>query len=159
MASSAKKRCYTFTLNNYTEEDIEKILACGAKYVFQEEKGEEKGTEHLQGILSFENAVSFNTVKKLLPRAHWEVCKNKRASIIYCSKENTRNGRMWHTLPIPKKTGTLAQSKNKKKTFEEKLEEDRKNFHEEFRRAFDEEYEDNQLLRDIINGKLCLANH
>lgn len=92
---STRSRYWCFTLNNYTEEDITNITILRCDYVFQEEKGE-NGTPHLQGILMFKNACSFRSVKKKIPRAHIERCKNKLASIKYCSKPDTRVGEIYH---------------------------------------------------------------
>lgn len=89
-----KARNWTFTLNNYTQEDIKSICDSKYQYIFQEEKGSQ-GTPHLQGLLSSTNAISFNSVKKLLPKAHIEVCKNKIASIQYCQKNSTRVGKIF----------------------------------------------------------------
>lgn len=47
--NSLKCRNYCFTLNNYKEEDIEKLLKSDVKYItFQKEVGD-SGTPHLQG--------------------------------------------------------------------------------------------------------------
>lgn len=93
----AKSRGYTFTLNNYTDDDIKNIQEFKCEYLFQEETGE-KGTKHLQGMLYYKNPVSFNTIKKLLPRAHIERMKNRIASIRYCSKKETRTGQMYTNI-------------------------------------------------------------
>lgn len=91
LSANAKSRNWCFTLNNYTETEISDIEKLDCKYIFQEEKGE-NGTPHLQGILMFKNGVYFNSVKKMLPRAHIERCKNKISSIKYCTKPETRVG-------------------------------------------------------------------
>lgn len=90
-----RNRNWCFTINNPDEKDqiiLENSLEmeCNA-FVWQLEEGEEK-TEHIQGCLKFENARSFNSVKKLLPRAHIEICKNWNASIRYCQKAEGRLG-------------------------------------------------------------------
>jgi len=104
---SSRARNWFFTLNNYTKNDITQIelleIECKIqKYVFQEEKGE-NGTEHLQGTLVFKNARSFDSMKKLLPRANWSKVKNLKASMAYCCKEDTRNGKTYtynYEIPI-----------------------------------------------------------
>lgn len=110
-----RERSFCFTLNNYKEEDIKDLLECGADYVFQEETGE-NGTKHLQGVLFFKNAISFDKLKKKFPRQHWEVCKNKKASIKYCSKEETRTGKVYANIPLE-----VAHVAQKKIDFEEIL--------------------------------------
>lgn len=103
---SSRSRNWCFTLNNYTNVDIGDIQAIDCKYVFQEEMGESK-TPHLQGVLMFKDAKSFSKIKKMIPRAHWEKCKSKIASIKYCSKEDSRNGEIYSNLenfaPLHKK--------------------------------------------------------
>lgn len=93
-ACPGKCRNWCFTLNNYSEEDIKTITSNGCEYVFQEETGK-SGTKHLQGVLIFKNAVSFKSVKSILPTAHLEKCKNIRHSVLYCSKEDTRTGEVY----------------------------------------------------------------
>jgi len=54
----------------------------------QMEKGSE-GTTHYQGMLTTPQ-VRFSAVKKLFPRAHIEVAKNKQALQTYVHKDDTR---------------------------------------------------------------------
>lgn len=89
-----KSRNWQFTLNNYTPEEIETICDSKYQYIFQEETGSE-GTPHLQGMISSANAISFNSVKNLIPRAHIEAAKNKNALINYCQKGATRTGKIY----------------------------------------------------------------
>lgn len=93
--SPAKNWC--FTLNNYTTDDINFIKSSDSsivpKFIFQEETGA-SGTPHLQGFVSFCSKKRpksiFNTFN-----AHWEVCRNVKASIAYCSKDESRTGEMF----------------------------------------------------------------
>lgn len=99
-------RNWVFTLNNYTASDIGTLTQPNNeniyKYIFQEETGE-SGTPHLQGLLCYTNPVGFSALKKLIPKAHVEPCKNKNASIQYCSKEETRTGEIYNNLKTLKK--------------------------------------------------------
>lgn len=102
--SLGKSRNWCFTLNNYEVEEpgtLAQLLSeKNFDFVFQEETGAQ-GTKHLQGlIICGKNAVSFNTIKSLLPKAHIEKCKNKQASINYCSKEDTRTGNIYTNINI-----------------------------------------------------------
>jgi len=79
------------TLNNPTEEDaalIVKMRELCDYYVFGKETGT-NGTEHLQFMVCFKAQKTFVTVKKLLPKAHWEV-KSKFSTMKdasdYCKK-------------------------------------------------------------------------
>lgn len=111
--SNFKSRSWVFTLNNYMQSEIVNIQeGAGYEYVFQEETGKE-GTPHLQGGLYFKNAVSFNSIKKMLPRAHIEKCRNWHATKSYCSKGESRTGKIytnikdfedkWHSGTLEKK--------------------------------------------------------
>lgn len=95
---NTKSRSYCFTLNNYTEKDIEILLAQftpALLYIFQEEIGEINKIPHLQGVVKFKNAKHFSAMKKLHPKAHWERCRDIASSVKYCSKNKTRNGNIW----------------------------------------------------------------
>lgn len=92
--NTKRTRHFCFTLNNYVEDDINMIKSLFDKYTFQEEAG---STPHLQGVGSFTNPRTFDYIKKSLPRAHIETCRNLKASIEYCLKPDTRNGRQWST--------------------------------------------------------------
>lgn len=108
-----KSRGWCFTLNNPTEEEEKKILELTCKYVYQRERGEQ-GTEHLQGMLYWTNAVHFNAVKKILPRAHIEKMRNLKQSVLYCSKDESRIGTTMTNMDLSK------YKKKAKMTFEEK---------------------------------------
>lgn len=108
--NKGKSRNWIFTLNNYMDSEIKKITEIQCLYIFQEETGE-LGTPHLQGTLMFRNAMQFNTIKKLLPRARIDRCDNKIASIRYCSKNDTRTGKIYSNFDYTK-YDTLAQRHN-----------------------------------------------
>lgn len=91
---SQRGRNWCFTQNNFTKSDIEICRTIKGEYIFQEETGKE-GTPHLQGVLMFDSAKTFEAVKKLLPKAHLELCKDKSASMAYCQKEETRTGQVY----------------------------------------------------------------
>lgn len=98
---------WVFTLNNYTESDIEHLIdAFGAKltrYVFQEELGEE-GTPHLQGAVSFKKKMRMNECKLFNKKIHWEIMRGKPSeAYAYCCKEDTRNGELFTNFYKPLK--------------------------------------------------------
>lgn len=145
--SAAKARNWTFTLNNYTRVHIDNLLTLDCLYVFQEETGE-KGTPHLQGLLVFKNAVSFNSVKRLIPTAHIEKCKNKNASIRYCSKEDSRTGGIYTNMTDKTyfgttDTGILSTTED----FKVRLKKSGK----DFMKNFDEECDD-YFWHDLLHG-------
>lgn len=87
---------WVFTLNNYDNDDIENICSNSSikRYIFQEETGE-NGTPHLQGYLEFSTKKRPKSVFKT-NKIHWEKCKNVKASIEYCCKEDTRTGKIFN---------------------------------------------------------------
>lgn len=124
---------YVFTLNNYTEEDIKGLTdpekSKNYNYIFQKEKGT-NGTPHLQGYIKFHKQISFNKVKKLLPKAHIEKAKNKYASMNYCRKDKTRDGEVYKNFDIDE----VIEQQYNKKTLDEQLEELHKQVLEEYER-------------------------
>ncbi|AXH73056.1 MAG: putative viral replication protein [Circoviridae sp.] len=93
MTKNKEAKNWCFTLNNYTETDIEQLRSLKdhehVQYIiFGKEKGEQ-GTEHLQGYISFKKKKRFNFVKEAVSnKAHIEVAKgNARQNREYCSKD------------------------------------------------------------------------
>lgn len=80
-------RSWVFTLNNWVEEDKQKFLDFEKKYLVLGEEVSETGTAHLQGFIIWTRAYRLAQLKKLVPRAHWEVAKAKDAGN-YCMKES-----------------------------------------------------------------------
>lgn len=80
--------CWSITINNPVSTDY--TLELPAKWVLtgQIEQGKE-GTTHYQGMLTTPQT-RFSSVKKLFPRAHIEVARNKSALQKYVHKEETR---------------------------------------------------------------------
>lgn len=85
---NTRGRTWFITWNDYPENYAEIITDGSDKCVFQLEIGD-AGNEHVQGALYFNNARSFNSVKKLLPGAHIEPVKNWNAAVNYCKKSET----------------------------------------------------------------------
>jgi len=87
--TTQRASCWSITINNPTAEDLKPSFP-NNKWVMtgQIEKGDE-GTEHYQGMLTTPQ-IRFSQVKKVLPRAHIEVAKNKVALSKYVSKTETR---------------------------------------------------------------------
>lgn len=82
-------RNFCFTLNNYTEEEVQKIENINCQYmIFGKEVGEE-GTPHLQGYCELFKKTRFNTIKKFIPRAHIEQrYGTQEEAILYCMKSD-----------------------------------------------------------------------
>lgn len=82
-------RSWTFTLNNYAESDMDRILSISCKYLVVGREVGESGTPHLQGYISFDTKKSLRQLKELIsPRAHLEVAKATAAeNFAYCTKD------------------------------------------------------------------------
>lgn len=71
---------FCYTLNNYTESELQNIISWAEKNkkhdynIFSQEVGEEKKTPHLQGYVHFTSARKI-LPKKLFRRAHAEQCR------------------------------------------------------------------------------------
>lgn len=91
---SGRTRNYCWTLNNYTEEELNAITSLeGHKQIrymiFGKEVGEQ-GTPHLQGYTSFHNTKTLDQVKAIIgTRIHVEKSAGtQQQNIAYCSKDN-----------------------------------------------------------------------
>lgn len=87
-----KGRRWCFTLNNWTDTELEQMEryfgTCSEVFIIGKEIGEDKKTPHLQAYAEFKNPVAFTSLKKKLPRAHIEKARgNRDANFKYCSKE------------------------------------------------------------------------
>lgn len=80
--------CWSITINNPTEEEVKVTLPSGWKLSGQYEMGENE-TKHFQGMLNTPQ-IRFSAIKKLFPRAHIEIARNKTALSQYVNKEETR---------------------------------------------------------------------
>lgn len=88
--SRRRVRNWCFTLNNYTEGDIEMLKSLkDCKIMFGKEEAPTTGTPHLQGFIMFKNPRTLVGLKRINPLIHWEEMKGDiNANIIYCSKES-----------------------------------------------------------------------
>jgi hypothetical protein len=93
---NTKKRAFTFTINNWTEEELVAVLdifdLCVYSIVGFE--GQAEGcTPHLQGYVYFKNArTKKGVIRKFPRRAHIEIALGTaEQNMIYCSKEGEFN--------------------------------------------------------------------
>lgn len=84
-----KHRAYAFTLNNWTEEEYNRILSIKHKYLIVGKENGDSGNPHLQGYIYFENPRYWKAVKKKLGvRVHLEVAySSAQDNYNYCVKE------------------------------------------------------------------------
>lgn len=81
--------CWSITINNPTDEDLAPSLPAGWAMKGQIEAGDGTQTRHYQGMLTTPQ-VRFSAVRKVLPRAHVEIARNRKALEQYVQKEDTR---------------------------------------------------------------------
>ena len=84
----AKRRAWCFTLNNYTEGEVESLKSLPSSYMlFGYETCPTTGTPHLQGYVYFKHARTFQGVQKDIPRAHLEMAEGDvNVNFAYCTK-------------------------------------------------------------------------
>jgi hypothetical protein len=85
------QKAYSFTLNNYTQDElaaIRGVLTDSASYAIIGREVGEQGTPHLQGYVRFTKPYRFSTITgKYLIRCHVEVSRGSaRQNRTYCSK-------------------------------------------------------------------------
>lgn len=88
-STPAKIRNACFTLNNYTDTDIDNLRTLGVecKYLIAAREVGASGTPHLQGYLELETQMRFNALKDKIPRAHLEARKGTaKQADDYCRK-------------------------------------------------------------------------
>lgn len=100
-----RSRRWCFTLNNWTEEECDKLSGLDCEYlIYGFENAPSTGTPHLQGYVVFKNARSFNSLHNFNERIHWEEARfDHEFCINYCSK-NDPNPYEKGVRPITKHT-------------------------------------------------------
>lgn len=88
----SRAKHWTFTLNNYTDDECASLRALGnnVEYlVFGRETAPDTGTPHLQGYVAFRAALRFTTARaRISPRAHLEVARSPGSvAADYCKKD------------------------------------------------------------------------
>ena len=80
---------WCFTLNNYTEDDVEHLKSLGSAitYLLAGREVGASGTPHLQGFVSLSERMRLSQVKSLLGSSpHCELARDVIASAAYCKK-------------------------------------------------------------------------
>lgn len=97
-------RNWFITINNPNEDDrnalLHKIYSLAQVFAAQLEEGESR-TPHFQAAFEFKSGKSFETIKKILPRAKIMKTNNRKAAIVYCTKPEGRLEGPW-TKGLPK---------------------------------------------------------
>jgi len=86
---SVRSRNWCFTLNNYSEDDYQRLLGTESVYIVVGKEVGESLTPHLQGFVVFKDARTLSVIKKkICSKCHWEPCKGSvDENYIYCTKD------------------------------------------------------------------------
>jgi hypothetical protein len=88
MSQNPRYRSWCFTLNNYTDEHLEKLGALECKYIVYGKEVGANGTPHLQGYVTFKDPIPKKRAIKRLRGAHVSVAKgNALQNYEYCTKD------------------------------------------------------------------------
>lgn len=80
-------KSFCFTINNWSESDINTLDNILCNYLIYGKEVGENGTPHLQGYVSFSKNYKLGGLKKIHSKAHWEVAKTRDEAINYCMKD------------------------------------------------------------------------
>ena len=71
----SRYHAFCFTINNYTYEDMQLMMMAGNQryLIFGFEIGDENGLPHIQGYVYYDNAITWTSFKKKMPRANFRV--------------------------------------------------------------------------------------
>lgn len=86
-------KTWMFTLNNWTQAELDNILRWDVTRLRVAEETGEEGTKHLQGCVTFKRSYRLAACKKLQSRAHWEVAK-----AIDCFNYEAKDGNVVHDI-------------------------------------------------------------
>lgn len=114
MSNTTRGKRWCFTINNYTEQDINWCKLLDYKYlIYGLEHGAENGTPHIQGFVIMNERKTFVTMKNLLAqRAHLELARGtNQQNIDYCSKE----GNCYEYGELPPERGRQGGEATKRK--------------------------------------------
>lgn len=89
-----RSRKWCFTLNNYTDNEYKTLNTTfqSKKWTFvMGKETSSTGTPHIQGYIEHKNAIKFEVLKKIMPRAHIEkALGSTKDNLAYCTKEDSK---------------------------------------------------------------------
>lgn len=114
MPKTAPSRAWCYTINNYSESDLERLIQLTTldkvlRHVCSIEKGENE-TPHLQGYIRFDNSCKLSWWKNQFPRAHVE---NREGTETHAANYiiNVEEYNKAHPEKKPKKQGEVQIDK------------------------------------------------
>jgi len=102
-----KTRTWCFTVNNWTESDLELLSAIPVTYIVHGKEVSASGTPHLQGYLTLRSPQRLSMMKKYHPKAHWEPARSVEASKRYCKKDGNFAETVHHPLTPAEETAVV----------------------------------------------------
>ena len=93
---------WCFTLNNYSDEEYERLQGLDCRYIVLGKEVGLFGTPHIQGFVVMHKAVRMSAMKKVNLRAHWESARGSaQQAAEYCKKD----GDYWEKGDCPLQQG------------------------------------------------------
>lgn len=89
MSNTPRAKNWSFTLNNYTDDDITRLtnLPQDVSYIIFGKEVGESGTPHLQGTICFHQRLRLHQAKSFLGSVHLTPTRSLSHSIEYCRKD------------------------------------------------------------------------
>lgn len=87
-SDKSRARRWTFTLNNYSINDIRLVESKKCQYLVCGFEVGLNGNPHMQGYIEFKESVKFSAMKNWLPGAHFEKALGSAyQNFVYCTKD------------------------------------------------------------------------
>lgn len=137
MSNAPRAKNWSFTLNNYTDDDIARLtnLPPDVSYIIFGKEVAASGTPHLQGTVCFHQRLRLNHAKNFLGNAHLAPTRSLSHSIEYCRKD----GDVFESGPPP--CSGPSNNRQKRKSKADEL--------EDFKNSVKEGVTDAKMLREI----------
>lgn len=157
LINMSRHRAWTFTINNDTFDDLSRFhdYEYFTYLIFGFERGEKKGTRHIQGYCVCHQPQSRKTLSKIFPRACLEAAKGTaQHNYTYCTKEG--DFYEYGTLPSPgRRTDidslvTMISSGATRKQIQEQYPKQYFLYKKKIEEMIPQELEDKQRLLSII---------
>nr|QRV62027.1 replicase [ssDNA virus sp.] len=157
---------WVFTLNNYTAEEEAAVKALECEWLIFGHEHQSEGTPHLQGAIALKKKKLLTAMKKLIPRAHFEIMRGKPSdSKEYCTKEDKENFFEKGEMPQEQtKAATEANQEKWENAYAAAITGDFDSIPRDlwikYMRSFKQAYEDNKQDPDMEDyGDKDLKNH